>query len=280
MEKVYLQMNHKNSKLKYREWIKRRSKSLHRISYTDRHEDKNWKENLTALRERIIDQYIEEGFTPKYMVTRNYWYHQGNRKAVINHNKRVNIVIDDLYNHKGIKDRYIGKDHFMERHDDKLVEDAKGRWWIKTGGFHVHTLLTNIDTELLLKPSPKMRKTQERIYGTKFIDLHELTSQSLQEEKIKELLDNSLRHRCGFIGNGKKSLDVVITNDKYKYDGYEGWKGLVAYVTKQMYRNEKIIEIYDQENSTTLLSKRSKNENYTPKKNRRKDTKMESIICV
>ena len=41
----------------------------------DRTNEKLWKRNLNDLRETFIERYIRSGFIPKYMITRNYYYH-------------------------------------------------------------------------------------------------------------------------------------------------------------------------------------------------------------
>ena len=49
-------MNPKNQRLKYREWIQKKEGCIYRINHNDKYEDKNWKQNLTLMREKIIDQ--------------------------------------------------------------------------------------------------------------------------------------------------------------------------------------------------------------------------------
>ena len=109
------------------------------------------------IRETIIDEY-SNGNQPSYMLTRTYHYDQQNRELVEKHNDRMNRVIDDLFNPRGMDDRWIQKDHFIERHKNKLVkkqpqkvkDTIKNEWefdWqmeVKKGGFHVHTLISGI----------------------------------------------------------------------------------------------------------------------------------------
>ena len=91
-------MNKKNERLKYREWLRKKENCIYRINYTDIYEDRNWKKNLLQMREKIIDQYNDSGTVPEYMITRSYVRHESDRQLVIRNNKRVNAVIDDLFN--------------------------------------------------------------------------------------------------------------------------------------------------------------------------------------
>ena len=48
---------------------------------------------------------------------------------------------------------------------------------------------------------------------------------------------------------------MISNRDEYgSYDGYIGWKGMVAYVTKTMYNVDNIVEVYDRENSSILYT--------------------------
>ena len=49
-----------------------------------------------------------------------------------------------------------------------------------------------------------------------------------------DLIERTLRDRCDFMSTSHMSFD--IQPDEYgMFDGYRGWKGQVAYVTKNMY---------------------------------------------
>ena len=65
-------------------------------------------------------------------------------------------------------------------------------------------------------------------------------------------MERAIRERSYFVGNSSSSLDITPTDEHGEYDGYRGWKGAVAYVTKQMYNADKIVEVYDHENSSIL----------------------------
>ena len=48
------------------------------------------------------------------------------------------------------------------------------------------------------------------------------------------------------------SIDIQPSDEYGSFDGYKGWKGQVAYVTKNMYNVDNIVEIYDSKNSSVL----------------------------
>ena len=74
-------------------------------------------------------------------------------------------------------------------------------------------------------------------------------------EQVKmALLERTLRDRCHYIGTGDKSLEISNRDDYGTYDGYRGWKGMVAYVTKMMYNVDNMVEVYDRENSSILYT--------------------------
>ena len=166
-------------------------------------------------------------------------------------------------------DYYICKDHFIEQHKDKLVKKKKKpvlntiikEWeldWdgasveIRKGGFHVHSLLSEIDDDVVLNPNGKIRKAIEKIYGLDTIPISLLESDEGLTRVKTDLLEYALRRRCDFIGDSHMSLDIQVSQEYGSFDGYKGWKGLVAYVTKTMYNVDNIVQVYDYENSDIL----------------------------
>ena len=244
-------MKSQNHRIKYREWIKRKEGCIYRINHNDRYEDRNWKQNLTAMREKIIDQYIEKNIEPAYMITRNYYYHQDDRTKVIDDNKRVNVVLDDLFNPRNRNEYQLDKDHFIERHQDQLIED-NGEYRIRRGGFHIHTLITELDDKIFTRPNRNIRKSLNHLYKKEVIPT-QLVEEEGKTEIVRKLITHNLTRRCGFVGTGKKCIDIVDTQNYKEFDGYTGWKGLVSYCTKNMYNTTNIVEIYDHQNSNSLL---------------------------
>ena len=202
----------------YRQYIQRRCGNIHRTESNDKHHKKNWKKNLTILRENIIDQYQYNMKKPRYMVTRTYYYYEPDRNKILMHNDRVNRVIDDLFNPRGIKDYYLHKDHYLERHKDELIEE-NDEWKVRIGGFHVHTLITEINDNIFLKPNRNIRKSLNHIYGSEIIPM-KLVEKKGKNEVVRQLLTHNITRRCGFVGTGKNSINIIGSSDHKEFDGY------------------------------------------------------------
>jgi hypothetical protein len=235
----------------------------------DKYATKRWHINQNNIRDTFIDEYVNSGYKPTYMITRTYYYEQNDIKKVKEDNKRMNNVIEDFLNQRSVNDYYINKDHFIEQHKDKLVKKTKKpvlntiikEWeldWdgssieIKQGGFHVHSLLSEIDDSVVLNPNGKIRKAIEKIYGLDTIPISLRESDEGLMRVKTDLLEYALRKRCDFIGNSQMSLDIQVSQEYGSFDGYKGWKGMVAYVTKTMYNVDNIVQVYDYDNSDIL----------------------------
>ena len=257
------------NKVQYRSWIKKRYGTIHQEEEDKKYSTKRCKINQNHIRDTFIDEYSNSGFKPEYMVTRSYYYDQDNIKEVKEDNKRVNDVIDDFFNPRETSKYYIVKDHFIEQHKDKLVKKTKKSVlntiineleldWdgssveIKKGGFHTHSLFSGMDDNIVLNPNGKIRKAIEKIYGLDTIPISLLESEEGLDKVKRDLLDYALRRRCDFIGKSNMSLDIQSAQEYGRFDGYKGWKGIVAYVTKTMYNVNNIVQVYDYENSEIL----------------------------
>jgi hypothetical protein len=216
-----------------------------------------------------MDEYVSSGYKPAYMVTRSYYYEQNNIKEVKEDNKRMNDVLDDFLNPRLSNDYYISKNHFIEQHKDKLVKKSKRpvlntiikEWeldWdgssvvIQKGGFHVHSLFSEIDDNVVLNPNGKIRKSIEKIYGLDTIPISLLESDEGLTRVKTDLLEYAIRKRCDFVGKGQLSLDIQASSEYGSFDGYRGWKGMVAYCTKTMYNVDNIVQVYDYDNSDII----------------------------
>lgn len=257
------------TKEEYRRWIRSRHGTVHKDNSNDKHKDKRWRINQSHIIENFIEEYELSGFIPSYMITRVYFYNMQKRDEVEKHNHRMNNVIDDMMNPRGMNEYFLMHDHYIERHKDQLVKKAENKrpvlntiinrmemdWSnveIERGGFHIHTLVSEINDDVILKPNRNIKKAIERIYGLDELPVS-LRSECYGMTKVKtDLLDYAIRERCDFMGNSVDSLDIVPASEYAGYDGYKGWKGMVAYVCKQMYNVDKIVEIYDNKNNTIL----------------------------
>lgn len=254
------------TKQRYRDWVRDRTGTIHQNLVEDKHQNKQWRINQNHIRDTFIEEYNSSPYTPTYMLTRNYYYDECDLKQVKEDNKRVNDVIEDFLNPRGMNEYFICKDHFIEQHKDKLqkkqVISVKNTIMnqyeydfameIKPGSFHVHSLFSEIDDNVILKPNSKIRKSLERIYGFDEIPISLMQDEEGIQRIKNDLMDYAIRQRCDFVGNSKNSLDIQIKEEYSSYEGYKGWKGMVAYCTKKMYNVDKIDEIYDQVNSHIL----------------------------
>ena len=239
----------------YRQYIRERHGSLYKVSNKDK-PMKSYRVNRDIIRDTIIKEYKNSGFEPAYMITRTYYYEVYNRAEVQKDNERLNNVLNDLFNTRGTSEYYVDVNHFIERHEDKLKKKSSKAVkntitneyeldWDKElveGRFHVHSLVGRIDDDVIIQPSSKIRKAIEREYGLDEIPFYSRDDEGIEKLKL-DIMERTIRERCRSIGNSLSSLDVRPTNECREYDGYRGWMGAVAYVTKQMYNADKIVEI-------------------------------------
>ena len=211
-------------------------RSIHQEETEEKYATKRWKINQNNIRDTFIDEYANSGYKPVYMVTRSYYYEQNDIKKVKEDNKRMNNVIEDFLNPRSINDYYICKDHFIEQHKDKLVKKSRKpvlntimkEWeldWdgssveIKKGGFHVHSLFSEIDDNVVLNPNGKIRKSIERIYGMDTIPISLLESDEGLTRVKTDLLEYAIRKRCDFIGDSQMSLDIQVAQEYGSFSG-------------------------------------------------------------
>jgi len=254
-----------STKRRYRDYIKNRYGPIHKVEDAASPMKKRYRINRDHIRDTFIDEYAHSGYKPHYLITVSYWYDEYSRKEVQKNNKRINDVVNDFFNPKQDDRFIITLDHFIETGEDKLIKTkpkkVKGFMgemefdWetdIKKGSYGTHTLMSWIPDECITKPLKRVRDAIDRVYGIGDIPCSLKDEEGIEQVKI-DLLNYALRDRCDyFIGNGDQALDITPTDEHGVYDGYRGWKGAVSYVTKQMYNVDKILDVYDQENSTIL----------------------------
>ena len=230
---------------------------------------KQWRINQDHIRHSFIDTYIQSGLYPSYLVTVSYYYDENDRVKVEENNQRINRVINDFFNRYNRSGNEIFVDHFIERFEDKLDDKVENKSFVLNtvtneydfdwtnrevikGSFHTHHLVSYIPDEVIKEPDKRVMNAIDNVYGGNGLPFH-LRSEDRIEEVKCDLLEYTLRKRCNhFIGNGEQSLDVKPVDVHRGYDGYSGWKGAVAYVTKQMYNVDKMLEVYDYHNSNIL----------------------------
>ena len=115
------------TKEKYRRWIRSRHGTVHKDNSNDKHKNKRWRINQNHIIENFIEEYELSGFIPSYMITRVYFYNMQKRDEVEKHNHRMNNVIDDMMNPRGMNEYFLMHDHYIERHKDQLVKKAENK---------------------------------------------------------------------------------------------------------------------------------------------------------
>lgn len=233
---------------------------------------KQWRLNIDHFRHELIGLYGETGLIPCFLVTVSYYDCIYDRSLIQKRANRISKVIVDFFNRYGKAKYHISLDHFIERFGDKLdgqeehktlvfntvTQEMESDWCnreIVRGGFHSHFLVSHIPDEIILTPGTRVMKALKGIYGSHELPMH-LMSQGRIEDVKCDLLNFALRDRCDFIGNSDRSLDVRPVRPDKRFDGYLGWKGVVAYVTKKMYNSDQFLEVYDHINSNILTGVR------------------------
>ena len=79
-------------------------------------------------------------------------------------------------------------------------------------------------------------------------------------------MEKTFHERCYFVSKGEPCIDIIDANDKYNYDDYQGWKGLVAYCTKKMYNPDMMLEVFDNQNSTLTIKRYAAMPTLSPEK--------------
>ena len=255
------------SKQSYRKWIRDRNEELFQYEIDYKHSGKKWRTTQLSITNTFIEEYNASGFYPEYLITRNYWYKQSNRDKVVEHNKRLTNVVMDFIKPTNIKPIFI--DHFIEKHKDKQRsikdDDAKivlvkntisgqyeddVEYELIEGTYHTHTIVTGIDDDKIFYPNCKIQSAIENVYGMERPPISLLeTDEGLKKIK-KDLLNYEIRKRCNFLGNSKDSLEITSADEKAGRDGFQGWKGIVAYCLKNVYNVDTLLEIYDDKNSS------------------------------
>lgn len=220
--------------------------------------DKNSQYEITRS---FIKEFEETPYIPRFMITRTYYKYETRRKKIVEHNHRVGKVLNDMFNPRGTIDYHISINHFIEKHQsflkrdklDKVLNTITGEYEfdgekkIVDGGYHIHTLVSAIDELAIENPNRNIRRALPEL-GIDFIH-SSFIEEVGYEDIIADLMDYTLKERCDFIGTSSQSLNITIENPRKSYNGFSGWKGMVAYCCKGMKDADSILEIYDYENN-------------------------------
>lgn len=255
------------NKQKYRKWIRENNENLFQGNKCDRNKGRRWRTTKLSIVNAFIEEYKSAGSYPEFLITSNYYYKQTNRNQVVEHHKRMTNVINDFIKPTNNKPIYI--DHFTERHQSKQVkitdENAKkvfikdtltGKYeddvefQMEEGGFHTHTIVTEIDDDKLIYPNSKILGAIQNVYGTELPPTYLRHSEEGMKKIKIDLLNYEIRKRCDFLGHSIKSLVIDLADEKASYDSFPGWKGLVAYCLKDVYNVDTLLEVYDDTNAS------------------------------
>ena len=240
---------------------------------------KEWKFNLFQLRSNIIAEIENSNIQlPEYHITISYHQKIRNRSIITSNHRFIRNSIEELFN-----PRYRGNPtksshfFFIERYQSKLLSSDGNTYYlfnqVKTdnqvvdtitnnkeydfydsevvrGSFHSHILKSKISNEVLMKPNKKLRQLILEVTGNEYlpqnIDINTLN-------KVKISLLEALVKRSSLVGNSNAAVKIVPVSSNYGFDGFLGWKGMIAYATKTCYNADMMVEVIDSDNSSITL---------------------------
>jgi hypothetical protein len=240
---------------------------------------REWKFNLFQLRSNIINE-IEASNTqlPQYHITISYHQKIRNRSVITTNHRYIRNSFEELFN-----PRYRGNPtksshlFFIERYKSKLLSSDGNTYYlfnqVKTdnivedtitnnkeydfydsevvrGSFHSHILKSEISNEVLMKPNKKLRQLILEVTGSEYLPDN---IDGLLLKQIKMSLIEALVKRSRLVGNSNAAVKIVPVSSQYGFDGFLGWKGMIAYATKTCYNADMMVEVIDSDNSSITL---------------------------
>lgn len=240
---------------------------------------KEWKFNLFQLRSNIIAEIETSNIQlPQYHITISYHQKIRNRSVITANHRFIRNSFEELFN-----PRYRGNPtksshlFFIERYKSKLLSSDGNIYYlfnqVKTdnivedtitnnkeydfydsevvrGSFHSHILKSEISNEVLMKPNKKLRQLLLEVTGNEYLPKN---IDGFLLNKIKISLIEALVKRSRLVGNSNAAVKVVPVSPQYGFDGFLGWKGMIAYATKTCYNADMMVEVIDSDNSSITL---------------------------
>lgn len=220
------------------------------------------------VRNNFIQAYEDSGLRPQFMVSISYFVKEMNLERVKKNNRRINAVLDDMFNPRKIGAFRVSRDHFIERRGPSLrktsavrvLNTITGKYEydfnaeIFAGSFDTHHLIGPIRDEVIDRPNKNIRNALAEIYPYGAIPRN---SWGDPEYMIieKDLISYAIKKRCyKFVGNSAQSLNAIAADSHRCFDGFSGYRGLVAYVTKSIRSAEDLLIGYDSDNSDSFPS--------------------------
>lgn len=231
------------------------------------------------FRKNIID-FIETSKCPlpEYLITISYYQKIRKREIITSNHRFIRNQFEELFNPANRSNpNYSTNLFFIERYKTQLLSSDGNTYYgfnqIKTnnnilntitneieydlydnevvlGSYHSHILKGKISKEVLMKPRKKLRELLLEVTGAEY--LPQDISQAMIEGITKRLLETVCR-RSEIVGNSNASVKVEKQDPKRHFDGFIGWKGMIAYVTKQVWNAETMAELVDGDNSSIVF---------------------------
>jgi hypothetical protein len=217
------------------------------------------------IRNNLIDGYIETDSIPEFMISISYYTKEMDLAKIRKNNHWMNKVLSDFFNPRKNGHYYVSKDHFIEQRKSELKKTSAVR--VKNtiigsyeydfladifgGSYDSHHLIGPIKDSVIDEPSPKIEKALSAIYDSE--RPRGKSGEPNYLEMKKALLEYALRQRCNkFIGHSSQSIVVSEIDDRYSYQGFSGFRGAVAYVTKYIKTADDLLTLYDSDNSDSF----------------------------
>lgn len=240
---------------------------------------KEWKFNLFQLRSNIINQIEYSKIQlPEYHIILSYHQNIKNRSVITSNHRYLRHSFYETFAPKHKSNPSIfSLFFFIERYKTRLLSSDGNTYYlfnrIKTdnkvtdtitntveydlydsevvrGSFHSHILTSSISSEVLSKPNKKLRKLLLEVTGNEYLP-NNIDKALLSE--VKKSLITALCKKSDLVGNSGAAVKVVTQSPTYGYDGFYGWKGLIAYTTKTCYNADMMVEVVDGDNSCITL---------------------------
>ena len=141
--------------------------------------------------------------------------------------------------------------------------------------WHIHILFSLLPTDQVLNKKtltyPVLDAVREVSGGKDRLTNHQL----FDPKWHKELIDFAIRTPWDWINNqsfykgfrylpkGKKGLVWTLADDGYEWNGFVGWRGLVAYVTKDLFTGDQMMKGVDERTMKRLKMEVSRVNSHT-----------------
>lgn len=231
------------------------------------------------FRKNIID-FIETSNCPlpEYHITLSYYQKIRKREIITSNHRFIRNQFEELFNPANRSNpNYTTNLFFIERYKTQLLSSHGNTYYgfnqIKTsnnilntitneieydlydnevvlGSYHSHILKSKISKKVLMKPKKKLRKLLLEVTGNEY--LPQDISEATLEDITKRLLELVCK-KSEIVGNSNASVKVEKQDPTRHFDGFIGWKGMIAYVTKQVWNAETMAELVDGDNSSIVF---------------------------